>query len=130
MSRHSYAIAFALIGAGIGGYITAESETDNFFPILYGLCIGCFVGYFFAGLLTAKSNLLQKGFQELGDIRGKSLEEIISIVGNYTSSQSCTITDRNNEIGMFYTWMQDRYSVTLLFGADGKCIGVNNEVKI
>lgn len=130
MRKHSYAIAFAFIGSGIGGYIAAESETGSVLPIIYGLCIGCFIGYFFAGLLSAKSNLLQKDFQKLGNVRGKSLDEIISAVGNFTSSQSCTITDRDNEQGMFYTWTQDRYSVTLLFGADGKCIGVNNETKI
>lgn len=130
MGKHSYAIAFALIGAGFGGFIAAESDTGNFLPVIYGLCVGCFIGYFLAGLLSAKSNILQKGFQELGDIRGKSLDEIISAVGNFTSSQPCTITDRNNEQGMFYTWTQERYSVTLLFGADGKCIGVNNETKI
>lgn len=130
MNKHSYAAAFALIGAGIGGYFAAESESGSFLPVIYGLCIGCFIGYFFAGLLSAKSNLLQKGFQELGDIRGMKLEDIVSAVGNYSSSQPCKITDRDNEQGMFYTWTEDRYSVTLLFGADGKCIGVHNETRI
>ena len=130
MNKHSYAAAFALIGAGIGGYFAAESESGSFLPVIYGLCIGCFIGYFFAGLLSAKSNLLQKGFQELGDIRGMKLEDIVSSVGNYSSSQPCKITDRDNEQGMFYTWTEDRYSVTLLFGADGKCIGVHNETRI
>lgn len=130
MNKHSYAAAFALIGAGIGGYFAAESENGSFLPVIYGLCIGCFIGYFFAGLLSAKSNLLQKEFQELGDIRGMKLEDIVSAVGNYSSSQPCKITDRDNEQGMFYTWTKDRYSVTLLFGADGKCIGVHNETRI
>ena len=126
MNKHSYAAAFALIGAGIGAYIAAESKSGNFLPVIYGLCIGCF----FAGLISAKSNILQRSFQKLGDIRGKQLEEIISAVGDFTSSQPCNITDRNNEQGMFYTWMEDRYSVTLLFGADGKCIGVHKETRI
>lgn len=130
MNKHSYASAFALIGAGIGAYIAAESKSGNFLPVIYGLCIGCFLGYFFAGLLSAKSNLLQKEFQELGDIRGMKLEDIVSAVGNYSSSQPCKIIDRDNEQGMFYTWTEDRYSVTLLFGADGKCIGVHNETRI
>lgn len=130
MNKHSYAAAFALIGAGIGGFFAAESENGSFLPVIYGLCIGCFIGYFFAGLLSAKSNLLQKEFQELGDIRGMKLEDIVSAVGNYSSSQPCKIIDRDNEQGMFYTWTEDRYSVTLLFGADGKCIGVHNETRI
>lgn len=130
MNKHSYAAAFALIGAGIGVFFAAESENGSFLPVIYGLCIGCFIGYFFAGLLSAKSNLLQKEFQELGDIRGMKLEDIVSAVGNYSSSQPCKIIDRDNEQGMFYTWTEDRYSVTLLFGADGKCIGVHNETRI
>ena len=130
MNKHSYAAAFALIGAGIGGYIAAESKSGNFLPVIYGLCIGCFLGYFFAGLISAKSNILQRSFQKLGDVRGKQLEDIVSAVGDYTSSQPCNITDRNNEQGMFYTWMEDRYSVTLLFGADSKCIGVHKETII
>ena len=87
MNKHSLAIAFALIGAGVGGYISASS--GSFLPVIDGLCGGCFVGYFVSGLLGAKSTLLQKDFQKLGDLRGKTLDEIVSVVGNFSSEKSC-----------------------------------------
>ena len=130
MNKHSFAIAFALIGAGIGGYIAAESETGSFLPVIYGLCSGAFIGYFISGLMPAKSTILQQNFQKLGDLRGKTIDEITASVGMYSEFKPCTITDRNNEQGMFYIWTEDRYSITLLFGADGKCIGVNNESRL
>lgn len=130
MNKHSFAVAFALIGVGIGGYIVAESETGSFLPIIYGLCAGTFIGYFVSGLVSAKSSLLQQNFQKLGDLRGKTIDDITSFVGMYSGFKPCTITDRDNEQGMFYTWVENNYSITLLFGADGKCIGVNNESKL
>lgn len=128
MNKHSLAIAFALIGAGVGGYISASS--GSFLPVIYGLCGGCFVGYFVSGLLGAKSTLLQKDFQKLGDLRGKTLDEIVSVVGNFSSEKSCNITDRNNEQGKIYIWTSDKYEIALLFGSDGRCIGVNKETRI
>jgi len=130
MNKHSFAIAFALIGAGIGGYISSVSESGSFLPVIYGLCGGAFIGYFISGLMSAKSTLLQQNFQKLGDLRGKTIDEITSVVGSYSEFKPCTITDRNNEQGKFYIWTEDRYSITLLFGADGKCIGVNNESRL
>lgn len=128
MNKHSLAIAFALIGAGIGGYISASS--GSFLPVIYGLCGGCFVGYFFTGLLDAKSSLLQKNFKKLGSLRGKTIEDIVSAVGNFSSQKPCNITDRNNEQGVIYTWTEKRYEISLLFGNDGRCIGVNKETRI
>ena len=68
-SKNAYAFGFALIGAGVGGYLGAG--TDNILVYVgMGLCFGCFIGYFFAGLKGAKSVLLQQDFQKLGDLRG------------------------------------------------------------
>lgn len=130
INKHSFAIAFAVIGLGIGFYLASESETGDMKYIVQGPCLGCFIGYLVAGLFTVKSDLLQKRFQELGNVRGKTLDEITEIVGNCTSYRTCTITDRNNEMEVLYTWRENRYSITLLFGADGLCIGVTNEVKL
>ena len=44
--------------------------------------------------------------------------------------KSCNITDRNNEQGKIYTWTSDKYEIALLFGSDGRCIGVNKETRI
>lgn len=128
MKKHSLAIAFALIGMGVGGFFSAGSV--NFLPEIYGLFGGCFVGYFFAGLLDAKSTLLQKDFKKLGDLRGLTIEEIVSAVGQYTSRKPVTITDRDNEQGVIYTWTEPKYEISLLFGSDNRCIGVNSETRL
>lgn len=128
MKKHSFAIAFALIGAGVGGFFSADS--GSFLPVIYGLCGGCFVGYFFAGLLDANSTLLQKDFKKLGDLRGLTIEEIVSAVGQYTTKKPVTITDRDNEQGVIYTWTEPKYEISLLFGSDNRCIGVNNETRL
>lgn len=128
MRKHAFALAFGIIGAGIMGYINAGSDTF-LLKAAMGLCFGIFIGYFVAGLFQAKSVLLQQDFQKLGNLRGLKLDEIIAAVGNYKSFQQCTITDRNNEQGYFYTWSEDWYSITLLFGADKVCIGVHSETK-
>lgn len=128
MKKHSLAIAFALIGAGVGGYFSAES--GSFLPVIYGLLGGCFVGYFVAGLTDAKSTLLQKDFKKLGDLRGRTVEEIVASVGDYTSERPCHITDRDNEQGVIYTWTTPKYEISLLFGSDNRCIGVNNETRL
>lgn len=128
MKKHSIAIAFALIGAGIGGFFSAES--GSFLPVIYGLCGGCFIGYFVAGLLDAKSTLLQKDFKKLGDLRGLTIEEIVAAVGQYTSQKPVQITDRNNEQGVIYTWTEPKYEISLLFGSDNRCIGVNSETRL
>lgn len=128
MKKHSLAIAFALIGAGVGGYFAAENGSA--LPVIIGLCGGCFIGYFFAGLTDAKSTLLQKDFKKLGDVRGLTIEDIVASVGEYTAQRPCHITDRDNEQGVIYTWSAPKYEVSLLFGSDGRCIGVNNERRL
>lgn len=127
-SKNSYAIGFAVIGAGIGGFFSAES--GSFVPVLLGLCFGCFIGYFVAGLMGANSTILQKNFKKAGDLRGRTIDDITSEVGGYSSMQHCTITDRDNEQGIIYTWTEPKYEISLLFGADGRCIGVNRETAL
>lgn len=126
MNKHSYALAFALIGIGIGAYIVSESDQPSFIPVIIGGCLGIFIGYLMAGILAQRS-ALQRIFRDLGDLRGMTLDQIQGSAGSFSSSQNCTITDRDNEKGMFYTWSDGKYSITLLFGSDGRCIGVNKE---
>lgn len=127
MNKNSYAIAFALIGVGVGGFFSAQN--GSFIPVLLGLCFGVFVGYFVAGLFGASSTILQKNFKKAGDLRGRTIEDITSVVGDYSTMQPCNITDRREE-GVIYTWTEPKYEIALLFGADGLCIGVNRETKL
>ena len=127
MRKHGIAIAVGIIGAGIMGYISADSDTF-ILQVLSGLFIGMFIGYFIAGLMKSKSTLLQQDFQKLGNLQGLTLDEVINAVGNYKSFSRCNIKDRNNEQGYLYTWREDYYSITLLFDANNICIGVNSEI--
>lgn len=126
MNKHSMAIAFAIIGFGVAGFATEFSGIG----IIFGLGIGAFVGYFVAGLTQAKGNLLQQDFIAMGNIRDKTLDEIVAKVGQYNSFKTVTITDRNNEQGFHYTWSSNNYSITLLFDSNKKCVGVSSETKI
>lgn len=125
MKKHSMAVSFALIGFGIAGFVSDFTGTS----IILGLCIGGFVGYFVAGLIGAKGVMLQQDFAAMGSLVDKSLDEIIAKVGQYNSFVSCTIADRNNEPGFFYTWASENYSITLFFDSNKKCLGVHSETR-
>ena len=56
MKKHSYALAFAMIGIGIGAYWVSESNSPTIFPVIIGGCIGIFIGYFVAGLIEQMHN--------------------------------------------------------------------------
>lgn len=123
MQKHFMAIAGALIGVTLGIVITDA----DIIGILLGFAIGLLLGYFTAGLITAEGMALAKKFRELGDMKGMTIDEIVSAVGDYDKSAECTITDRNNEKGMKYVWAKKGYIIVLLFGADGKCICILSE---
>ena len=129
MKKHSIALGFGMVGAGVAGFIFADSDTF-ILNVLMGLCFGIFIGYFIAGLFVAKSVLLKQNFQKLGDLRGRSLDNIIATAGQYNSFKACTITDRDNANGYLYTWIEEKYSITLLFDENKICIGVNSETAI
>lgn len=123
MNKHSMAIAFALIGLGIAGFITEFSTVG----IICGLCLGAFIGYFVAGLYTAKGNLLQQDFIAMGNLAGKTLEEIKSKVGEPNTINACTVANTGKH-GSLCTWSNAPYSITLLFDENNVCLGVNQEI--
>jgi len=125
-NKLSWALAFASIGIGVACFMPDFEITT----IIFGFCIGGFVGYFVGGVMQAKGNLLQKKFIDLGDLSGKSLNEIIEKVGTQSSFSTCAITDKDNEHGFLYNWTASGYSITLLFDSEYKCIGVSNETKV
>ena len=130
MRKHGFAFGVGIITAGIVMFISADSGDINFLHVASGFFFGIFIGYFIAGLIGAKSTLLQNDFQALGNVRGKSLDDIVAAVGEYKSFTTCIITDKDNEQGFYYTWAENSYSVTLLFDKDKNCIGVSSETRI
>ena len=130
MNKNSFAIAFALVGFGVGTWLSVDLDWNLWTSGIIGACLGAFVGYFVAGLRSAKGTILQENFQKLGTLSGKTLQEIEAACGPHTSFTTCTITDRDNAPGFFYNWTESNYSITLLFDASNICIGVSDETKI
>ncbi len=121
--KHSLAAAGAIIGAGVAALIE-----PGILQLIIGMCAGCFVGYFIAGLITARQTLLQQDFVKLGVLKGRTLKEIVDAVGPYCESQATTITDMDNQPGRLYTWRARRYMIVLLFDMNNVCLGVTREV--
>lgn len=70
---------------------------------------------------SEKSKLLLKNFKSLGDMKGKSLEEITSIVGPYTIKEA--LSD-----GTAYTWDSPKFAIRIAFDLNNKCTRVLGEV--
>ena len=124
MNKHSMAIAFALIGLGIAGFATEFSMVG----IICGLGFGAFIGYFVAGLTSAKGNLLQQDFIAMGNLAGKILDEIKAKVGEPNAINACTVA-ATGKPGSLCTWSNSPYSITLLFDENNICLGVNKEIR-
>lgn len=127
MKKVNLALPFAMIGIGIGGFVTVSSKHPTFITVIICALVGLFIGAFISGFLN--SSVLFRRFKKLDDVRGKTLDEIVSVVGDYTQVENCTITDMGNQQGHFYRWISGDENVTLLFGEDGRCVGVYNDKK-
>lgn len=123
MRKHSMAMAFALIGFGLAGLLSEFSAVG----IICGMGFGAFIGYFVAGLATAGGNALQQDFIAMGNLQGKTFDEIKAKVGAPNAIQSCTVADTGKN-GSLCTWSKLPYSITLLFDENNVCPGVNKEV--
>lgn len=117
------AAAFALIGFGLSTLIAGVSVAS----VVLGIGFGAFGGYFFAGLLTSKGTLLKQDFIAMGELRGKTLDEIKQKVGAPKATFSCT-TAETGRPGTLCTWQEPSYSITLLFDENNVCLGVNKEI--
>ena len=123
MSRHSMAISCALVGLGIAGLTTEFSKVW----MICGLGFGLFIGYFIAGLLMAKGNILHEDFIAMGTLTGKTLDEIKAKVGAPDATTACTVAE-TGKAGSLCTWAKNPYRITLLFDENNVCLGVNNEI--
>ena len=125
MNKHSMAAAFALIGFGLSTFIAGVSVTS----VALGIGFGAFVGYFIAGLLASKGNILKEDFIAMGELRGKTFSEIKQKVGAPKAIVSCTAAETGRP-GTLATWAHPSYSITLLFDENNVCLGVNKEISV
>lgn len=126
---------FAFFGGFLGYLLTSVLIDDaggnkGMYQII-GVCAGVFIGYFVAGLLMAYKNqgyVLVKKMRKQNPLRGKNINDVIEAVGGYSSKQVVNITDRNNEKGTLYNFVDGGYEIQLLVGADNIIIGVSKEI--
>ena len=83
----------------------------------------------FSGLKSAFSRSgnrptvsIQRFFTETEDFRGLSYEKIISL-----AEAKANKTRPRQDGGTARTWSEDNYAITLLFDANGICLGVEEE---
>ena len=130
MKNHYFAIFGAFLGYLLTSVLIDGTDNKSMYQIMGG-CAGVFVGYLIAGLLTAYKQqgfVLVKKFKKLNPLSGKNINDVIEEVGGYSSRQDAIITDRNNERGAFYTFIDGGYEIQLLVGADDIIIGVSKEI--
>lgn len=87
-------------------------------PVLVGIGIGW---WFFFGRHTTAANQLQAKFQSLGDMRGKTYDQIVYVVGLPKT------TIGGGEDSVTYIWSVAKYQIALRFKS-GVCEGVVSEI--
>lgn len=119
------------LGLLIAGVFFWNSTGNKITTASIGIGIGVFLGCFIGSLLTVwkkEGYVLVRKVQKLNPLAGKRINDITLALGGYTAKQPTHITDRNNEIGSIYTFVDGKYEVKILVGADDICIGVVSEV--
>ncbi len=123
LMKHLFALFGAVIGAGMAALIS-----PSWYSFTIGICMGIFFGYLVAGFATAKGTILHEDFVKLGDLRGRTLKEIVAAVGPFQERENCVITDMDNAPGFKCTWAERNYLITLLFDQNSICLGITHEI--
>lgn len=129
--KHVFGIFGAFIGFLVTGVFIWDGTGDKYSYMFIGVAIGLIIGYFIFGLFAAykqEGYRLMKKIRKLNPLRGKNINDVIDIVGGYSSKKPAIITDRNNEKGFFYTFAEGAYELELLVGSDDIIIGVIREM--
>ena len=101
----------------------------EFFLISILTTIGGIILYAIMGAaVKAPGNILAVKFQTLGDMSGKTYNEIKSVVG-VENSISTTVNDAG-EVIKIRQWMSTGYHITLLFDSDDNFICISSETKV
>lgn len=72
----------------------------------------------------APGRFLQQKFQKLGELKGKTEEEIVAAVGTPQSVSA------DEDGGKILQWTAAGYHIVLVFDAKGKCAGVSHETQV
>jgi len=114
------AVVLAGIAAGIL-LLLFENGDLRLWSITFG---GGLILYFvIASLVRVPGRLLQQRFVTLGVLHGKTLAEILAVVGAPNSSSA------TGDGLTLHQWMATGYHIALLF-KDDVCLGVNHEVSV
>lgn len=90
-------------------------------PILGGLLLFAIIS---VGV-KAPARMLQQNFVKLGNMTGKSYEEIAAVVGP-ANADSPKVGD-NGEVLTIKQWIKPGYHISLVFDQDNRCIGKTHE---
>lgn len=129
--KHVFGIFGAFVGLLVTGVFIWDGSGDKFTYIYIGAAIGLIIGYFVFGLIAAykqEGYRLMKKIRKLNPLKGKNINDVIDLLGGYSSKKTAIITDRNNEKGFFYVFAEGAYELELLVGADDIIIGVTREM--
>ena len=86
--------------------------------------IGGIVLYIIIHLIVqAPGAALHKQFEKLGNLQGKSLDEIIAACGKPQSISPV-------EGGKLYQWISSGCHMALLFDEDNKCLGITQDTLV
>ena len=86
------------------------------------------LGLIIKAFTKSPSQSLNEKFVSLGTLTGKTLDEIVSVVGS-PNSVSSTIGENGSTV-LVYQWIQVAYHIVLLFDENKICLGVSSETKI
>ncbi|MBQ9934658.1 MAG: hypothetical protein IJO70_02325 [Lachnospiraceae bacterium] len=93
-------------------------------PLIGGLIMYAII----SALVKAPGASLQTKFVQLGTLKGKTYSEIVTAVGN-PSSTSATV-DADGKPVKIKQWMATGYHIVLLFDENDICLGVSSETKV
>lgn len=85
--------------------------------------IALVLGAIIKAFTTTPSQELNKKFVELGTLKGKTYDQIVSHVGEPNSKDVLNDT-------VLCQWIQPAYHIALLFDRNMVCLGVSSETKV
>lgn len=84
---------------------------------------GIFLFLIISVIVRAPGMALSKKFVKLGNLQGKSYDEIVAACSNPNSVSAA-------QGGKLCQWMATGYHIALLFDADNKCLGITHNTSV